>query len=468
MPRLKNLDREVKTRSGNVRTITDFLNNEYRQFSQYVISTRCCPSIFDGCKVGARKLLHAAFHGGLKNGEDKKVPTLVGDCYVHTLYQHGDSSLVGTIITLGAFFEDNLNPLEIIGQGGSLRAPNAVAAPRYLKCKLSKYAKLYKIDEDLLEYVFDEGEYLEPTHYLPIIPLILTARNEGMAPGYKFSSFSYNPIDIIDACSEVIKGKEIKTVIRPYVRGIKSKNFVWDGELSRWINNGEWTFDEKHDTLLISDLPYDISYDKFEKKLNKLLDDGTIKIWKDFSQDDAIDYRIGFQKGALSKYLNSGKKDNLVKMFMLQSTVPDDLLYVLDENNKVHHFLNKEDLITYFVKLRLQTYAKRKDRLVDIKNKQLSENNNLCKFIDLIISGKLKINNRPVADVKKDLDSYELPHSLLSIPLSKLTKEERDALVKKNQVLQDELKYIQETSIDKMYLNDLAELRKDLIKDFDK
>ena len=59
------------------------------------------------------------------------------------------------------------------------------------------FSAFRKVDEDLLEYVFDEGEFLEPIHYLPIIPVVLTSRNEGMAPGYKFSSFSYNPIDII-------------------------------------------------------------------------------------------------------------------------------------------------------------------------------------------------------------------------------------------------------------------------------
>ena len=116
-------------------------------------------------------------------------------------------------------------------------------------CKLSKYAKLYKIDEDLLEYVYDEEEYLEPTYFLPVIPLTLCKNSEGLAPGYRFCCFSYNPIDIIDACQEVIKNGKVKTTIRPYVRGIKQDKFTLDKETGRWWNIGEWKVDEKNDIL---------------------------------------------------------------------------------------------------------------------------------------------------------------------------------------------------------------------------
>jgi DNA gyrase/topoisomerase IV subunit A len=61
------------------------------------------------------------------------------------------------------------------------------------------------MDEDLLEYVFDEGTYLEPVNYLPIIPTVLCSRAECMAPGYKFSCFSYNPLDVIDACIQYLQ-----------------------------------------------------------------------------------------------------------------------------------------------------------------------------------------------------------------------------------------------------------------------
>lgn len=467
--KLVNLDGGYKpSQSSKIqRPLSDFLNEEYRQFSNYVISTRCCPSLVDGLKTGARKLMHAAFKGGLKDGAERKVPTLVGDCYIHTQFQHGDSSLVGTILTLGASFSDNLNPLIIVGQGGSLRAPNATAAPRYLFCKLSPYSKLYKVDEDLLEYVYDEGEYLEPINYLPIIPLVLTSRTEGLAPGYRFCSFSYNPLDIIDACSDVIKSGSIKTVIRPYVRGIKQSNFGFDEKEQRWYNVGEYNVDERNDVLQITDLPYDVAYDKFEKKLNGYIDNGYIKDWRNFSHDDVLDYRILFNKSKLAREMQPDKKEATLKKFMLQTYVTNDLLYVLDENKKVKHFTNKEELLTYFVKFRLNKYNDRKDKLVKVKEKQLEDNTNLCKFIELVTSGKLVINNRKLSELKSEMESYELPTSLLQVQISKLTKEEKEAIIKKNEDIKEELEYIKNTTIEQMYLNDLKALRKELQKEFE-
>jgi len=468
--KLNNLDASYKVSTGNkiTRTITDFLNTEYREYSNYVISTRALPSLWDGMKVGGRKILYSAFVGGLKDGSEKKLLNLIGDVYNKTLYAHGDASLIGASLTLGSYYSDNLNPIEIVGQGGSLRNSQAAAA-RYLYCKLSKYAKLlYKVDEDLLQYVFDEGEYLEPEHFLPIIPLVLTARTEGLAPGYKFSSFSYNPIDIIDGCTEVIKNGHLeKTIIRPYVRGIKQDKFGFDKDSNKWYNVGEWSIDEKNDILRITDLPYDVQFDKFEKKLNSYIENGYIKEWKNFSHDNDLDYRILFDKSKLAREAQPDKKEQLLKKFMLQTNIPNDLLYVLDENKKVKHFQTKEDLLEHFVKIRLEKYNDRKDRLVSVKEKQLEENSNLCKFIELVTSGKLVLNNRKMADVKKDLDAHKLPYNVLTIQVSKLTQEEKEEILKKNKEIEQELEYIKNTTIEQMYLDDLKNLKKELIKDFE-
>jgi len=465
MRRKINLDVAYRHPSKNShiqRSITDFLNKEYREYSNYVIATRAIPSIWDGMKVGARKILYSAFTGGLKDGSEKKVLNLVGDVFNKTLYAHGDQSIIGSIMSMGAKFTDNLNPIDIKGQGGSLRNPKSMAAPRYLFCKLSEFSKLYKTDEDLLDYVFDEGEFLEPVHFLPIIPLVLTARTEGMAPGYKFNSFSYNPLDIIDACMEIIKTGKIKTVIRPYVRGILQERFTYDAEEGRWYNVGTWNTDVRNDVLQITNLPYDVSYNKIEKKLNACVDSGYIKEWKNFSHDNIIDYRVIFDKSKLAREIQADRIDKTLKMFYVQSVVPEDHLYVLNEEGKVRHFATKEDLVIYFVKMRLGVYQLRKDKMVKVKTKILEDNINICRFIELVNSGKIKIKNRPIKEVRADIESYKLPGSLLSVPMSRLTKDEYDELMKKNEEIKKEIEYIQNTKIEQMYLDDLKALKKSL------
>ena len=449
-------------------TIHKFFNNEYVDFSKYVISTRACPSLIDGFKVGARKVMHAAFNGAVKTGKAVKLLNLSGDTMKMSLYAHGDSSLNGTIISMAQDFNDNMHPLEIEGQYGSLRSQTA-SSPRYLYVKLSKYANLvYKTDIDLVDYVFDEGEYLEPKYYLPIIPTVLTNRNIGLAPGYRFYTMSYNPIDIIDGCLNHLNGKKIGT-IRPYVKGIKESNWEFytpeEGQ-GYWINKGEWNYEVSKDKMHITDLPYDIEYDKFEKLLNKFCESGYIKDWFNYSEDDNIHYEIVFNKGELKKEI--GKKVDLYlpSKFKLITKVPNDQLYVIDEHGKVRYFDSNIELIKYFVDFRLQKFEDRKTRQLNLLNKKLEANSQLAKFIKLIISGKLKINNRPKADIKVDMTVNELPESLISTPISKLTKEEYEALLEENESIKSEIEYISKTTIKDMYINDLNTLKREIKKDF--
>lgn len=455
------------------RTVSDFLDKEYRGYSNYVIANRACPSLVDGFKTGARKIMHAAMKGSLKNGETKKVTNLAGETMNYSLYQHGDASLNGTIITLSQEFDFNLNPLFIDGQNGSLRSQEA-ASPRYLYVRHSKYTPIWKTDYDLLEFEEEEGQSVEPKYYLPIIPVILAQRQDGMAPGYRFSNMSYDPIDIIDACLTILQSRKKEPlngfVLHPYIRDIKKKNWKLETEEDgsvHWVNYGDFKWDEKKKEIIITDLPYDVDFDSFEKLLNKLVEKEEFKDWKNLSAGNTIEYHIDCKKGKWASTLK-GKLINqkIQNRFKLRKVVPDDLLWVIDENKKVKHFMTPYELIEYFVDFRLTKYTDRKKRLVKILEERIKKNDELVKFITLVCNGKLKIRNRSKKDIKVDMDGYRLPMELIATPMSRCTIEERDELLKQNEAMKKELEYIKKTTEKQMYINDLNTLRKELEKDF--
>ena len=64
------------------------------------------------------------------------------------------------------------------------------------------------------------------------------------------------------------------------------------------------------------------------------------------------------------------------------------------------------------------------------------------------------------------MDGYKLPIDLIGTPMSKVTIEERDELLKQNEEMKKELEYIKKTTEKQMYINDLTNLRKELEKDF--
>lgn len=455
----------------NKRTITNFLNTEYLNYAFSVLEERAIPSVIDGFKPGARKIMHASLAGTTKDGKLYKLLALSGDAMRVSLYAHGDASLNGTIVNMCKYFNDNLNPLESDSQVGSLRDPNSAGAPRYLYVKHSKYMDLiYKTDYDLLDFIFEEGQYVEPMTYLPIIPTVLCKNNIGVAVGYSMHNQAYNPIDIITACQEVIKSRsdkkdKITTQIRPYLRGIKQSN--WKFENGNWYNYGEWKFNQSKDLMIVTDLPADVSYEDFEKLLNKFEDESYIKNWKNRSVDGGVNYEITFPKKQLAvemKKDRSGKR--LANKFKLIKMLSSDLLWLLDENHKLKYFQNKNEVVEYFVNYRLTIYTERKKKLVKILEERIKKNDELVKFITLVCNGKLKIRNRSKKDIKIDMDVQKLPMELISTPMSKVTIEERDELLKQNEEMKNELEYIKKTTEKQMYLNDLANLKKEIEKDF--
>lgn len=450
------------------RNVTDFLNLEYLNYAMSVIEERAIPSIIDGFKPGARKIMHASLAGTTKDGKLYKLLALSGDCMRVSLYAHGDISLNGTIIGLCKDFNDNLNPLESDSQVGSLRCPDSAGSPRYLYVKHSKYMDLiYKTDYDLLDFVFEEGQYVEPMNYLPIIPTVLCKNNIGVAIGYAMHNQSYHPLDVIDACIEVLKNKDkqITMRIRPYIRGIKQAN--WRYEEDKWYNYGEWKFNQSKDLMTVTDLPADTSYVDFEKLLNGLVEKEYIKGWKNKSEDGGVHYEITFPKKQLEKEIKKDRSGlRLARVFKLIKQVPEDLFWLLDEKHKLKHFTNRYEIVKYFVDYRLKLYTDRKKRLVKILEERYKTNSELVKFIELVCKGKLKIRNRSKADIKVDMDKEKLPMHLLSTPMSKVTIEERDELLAQNEEIKKELEYIKNTTEKQMYLNDLTTLRKELEKDF--
>ena len=94
-----------------------------------------------------------------------------------------------TIINLSQTFvgSNNMNILEPIGQFGTriLGGKDAFLS-RYIFTKLSEnFYKLFnKEDFELLDYLNDDGLSIEPTFYVPKLPLILINGSCGIGTGF--------------------------------------------------------------------------------------------------------------------------------------------------------------------------------------------------------------------------------------------------------------------------------------------
>jgi DNA topoisomerase-2 len=442
------------------RNVTDFLNNELKEYAIDVIENRAIPSVIDGLKPTSRKVIYVA-NKIWKTGNEKpmKVFQLSGQMAADAYYHHGDQSANAVITVMGQTFKNSLPLLEGIGQYGSLRSTCA-GAPRYISTRLSpNFRNLYK-DFELLESRYDEGQEVEPIYFLPILPTIILNGTSGIAVGFASNILNRNPKDVLNACVDVLNGKKMKE-LKPWFLEFSGTYTRDKDNKNKWVITGKYEVN-KND-VHITELPPSWTFEKYESYLDTLVDK---KIIKDYDNNSSagVDYTLKFKKDDLHELIEKGKLDDILKI----NESSTENLTTLDEYGKLKIFDCVEDIVEYFVNFRLGYYQKRKDYMIDKHKKELNELTNKAKFIKNIIDKKLNVNG-----VKKDvivswLDEHDFDriddsyNYLLTMPIYSLTKERYEELLKKIGDKKEQIDDISKEDPKQMYLDDLNELKKKL------
>lgn len=454
---LEIIDNSVKT----------FLNTKVKDFAKYVIETRAMPSLMDGMRPGGRKILYAAMTGELSKKETIKLPTLIGNSMAFH-YNHGDAALMNTIVQLASSHVLKYHPLEIIGQIGTLKVPKSDTAPRYLHVEKSPYLEWFKHDIELLERLKEEGDLIEPKYFLPIVPIVLLYRTNSPGYGFSYRSFSYTLDSIIDNCIksilsgscepqiDAICSNEIQII--PEINGIKHENLIYNSSKESWYNVGEYTLNIEKDQIIITDLPYNISFETFNEHLLNLKDKAYILDFTNLSMDGKIRYVIQFAKNRLNILMKDQWK--FFQQMKLYSKIPKDTLNCIDIDGKMIYFETPYKLIDHFIKRRIFFYEKRKTRTINLLREEIKDISDKIKFIQLIIDEKIIINKRSIADIKIDLNKYSLSTELLKLSIGRLTQDEITKQEKNKKEVEDYLEYILKTPSKEMYIKELIEFKK--------
>ena len=442
------------------KTVTEYLDQDYAMYGMYTLENRAIPSVIDGFKPTARKIIYIA-DKVWRSGNEKplKIFQLGGKIAADAHYHHGDGSLNGAIIGMAQSFKNSLPLLDEIGQFGSLRSPEAGAA-RYISTKLTGNFRLLYKDFELLENQVEEGNTIEPKFFLPIIPTVLLNGSSGIAVGFATNILNRNPLDLVDSCLKVLDGKKVGKLL-PWWKEYSGPVENVTGT-NQYVMRGVYEI-QNTTTVKITELPPSMTFQKYETHLNSLQDRGIIYSYEDNSTD-GINYTIKFARATLSDLIAKGKLDQTLKMIETET----ENLTCLNEKGKLIIFEEVAQVVEYFVNFRLGFYSKRKAFLIKKYGEELVFLSNRAKFVKLIIDGKLKINNVP----RKEIISYlqtagfdEVNGSynyLLNMPIHSLTKETYDQLLNEVAEKKVELAEIKKKEPIDMYREDLVELKKNL------
>ena len=442
------------------RKISDFLNNELKEYATDVLTNRALPSCIDSFKPTQRKIMWTAINIW-KTGNEKpvRVFSIVGSVSSFAYYHHGDASCSEAVCNMNQTFKNNIPLLEGFGQYGSLRNPFH-AQSRYISTKLHPNFRLIYKDFELLENQIDEGVVIEPAVYLPILPVVIINQSSSIGMAYSSNILGRNPKEVLQGCIDYLNGKKVKE-LKPYMTEF-SGEWIRDTEnRNKWYSTGVYEI-IKND-VHITELPPDWTFEKYESYLDSLVDK---KIIKDYDNNSAssVDYTLKFRKEDLQNLIDTNKLESVLK---LTSSITENFT-TLDENNKLKIFDSAEDILKYFVDFRLKYYQKRKDYLIDKYKKELNE---LCwraKFIKSIIDKKLVVNNKPKDEIVEWLEENKFDKMngdygyLLSMQIYSLTKEKYDDLICRAKQKKGSLDDIMKKNPNEMYLEDLQDLKKKL------
>lgn len=378
---------------------SEYILNISKDYSIYVCESRSIPKIADGLKDAQRKALWL-----MKSRSDKiKTISLAGEMISSNLYLHGDISASGAISMLAAPFCNNKTLLDGIGQFGSRVSPvDGIGAPRYTYVKKSKNLdSLLYVDLDIVPLIENyDGSVLEPKHFLPLIPLVLLNGVSGIAVGWSTEILPRRLNDIIDACISTIDGKKIKP-LKPHYEYLKCD--ITHDQDSSWFISGKVEIIDTS-TAVVTELPPDLTLEKFKERLNNFEEQGKINSYTDNSTK-TINIKVKFLRGSLKDTTTN----DLIDFFKLKQRKTERIV-VIDWNcNSIKQYDNSETVISEFVKWRFGWFTVRYNKMIEDSKYELSFWNAMKLCFD-----------------------KKLPNKLLSLNSKKEIEEEIQNIVKDN------------------------------------
>lgn len=369
----------------------------------------------------------------------------------HNCSQYHHGSLEGTIVNMAQNFpgSNNVPLLEDIGQFGSRINPSA-AATRYIFTKLSDaFRQIFlKEDDGILVHLEDDGIEIEPEYYLPIIPVILLNGSDGMGTGFASRILNYNPLHLIDACIQQVKHGKIKDELVPWYKGFNGKI---ERNGTQTIFNGSFTI-ENTTTMVIRELPIGTFTQKYRDVLNDLEDKGMIKSYIDNSSEDKTEFIVTCPRETLR-----ASPEELLKTFKLVSRDTENFT-VWNENGKLRKFESANELLAWFVDIRLLAYEKRRQHLINIAEKNLARLQERARFIRFYLANTKWFSENKKSDIVSRLlaENFIDVDDLLSIRVYNLTSDQIQDLLDKVHSEEDRIKQLNSVTSNQMYLDDLS------------
>ncbi|WAX21778.1 hypothetical protein [Stenotrophomonas phage RAS14] len=415
-------------------TVANFIQDEWPVYADYD-NRRALPHLMDGLKITHRKIIHTCLN--IPKTDMPRVSQLAAKASEMTAYHHGEASMMTAVVGLAQDFPgaNNVPWLAKQGQFGT-RLSNKSGGYRYINTKLHDnwHTMFKKEDQDIVTYLYDDGDRIEPEYFIPIIPTILLNPGEGIGNGYKSDILGYNVADVVKACKEVLKYGKVKTKLTPYIKN-------WHGTIEKEDRQVLMTGVIKiinTTRLEITELPPKYDNDKYKKVLNALLDEKIIKDYHNMSTEDGWKWII-----ECPRELSAKGVDELIKIFKLTEKMTENFVFWDIESTSPVTLDSPEAVVELWYKRRIPLYQKSLNYQIECLQNDIYLADLKARFIEWCLKvdfksfTKQEFIEKAVANVKNL--TVDRATTYVALPMYRITKDEVKKLEEEMDALIDTL-----------------------------
>ncbi|MES2821387.1 MAG: DNA topoisomerase IV subunit A [Pseudomonadota bacterium] len=189
------------------RSLADFTEQAYLNYSMYVIMDRALPHIGDGLKPVQRRIVYAMSELGLDaDSKHKKSARTVGDV-LGKFHPHGDSACYEAMVLMAQPFSYRYTLVDGQGNWGAPDDPKSFAAMRYTEARLSRYSEvlLSELGQGTADWVPNFDGTLDEPAVLPArLPNLLLNGTTGIAVGMATDVPPHNLREVASACVRLL------------------------------------------------------------------------------------------------------------------------------------------------------------------------------------------------------------------------------------------------------------------------
>lgn len=419
----------------------DHMRIEAKGFQLEFIA-RKMPNSIDGLNPSQRKALAGARKIWATGSKEMKVYQISGYVAKEMHYQHGNTSMDSTITKMAQSFVGACNiPLfQAVsdGFGDRVQGRKKTGSARYIEARLNKRITdllLPRIDDWLLDYVYEDGIRSEPTHYVPIVPYVLLNTTTTTSVGWKIDCWARDFDAVITNVRKMIMYDFPEKAGEPY--SLFGKPWIYSGMRaticaysSRSVPTEVCfgTYEVVNNAVHVSQLPIKVwshalrcgligvkatdesvtskktkggGGTKAKSAENKPLPKKEFVVSvSDDSGNNQVDMTINMAEGSIAKIEEEYGDQN-------QSAIEDYLglkcqlntsLNLLSSDGAVIEFKSYEDIMKYWFPIRKQLYIDRLERQVILIELQIEYFEQIQRFIKLDAKGEISIDERTEAD----------------------------------------------------------------------